>query len=339
MKIAKQEWRCLVEKLDKTLKNNASGGLKEKMKRFLVLATAILFAAASLFFAGCGKQEKGGSRESGSPVVIRDDSGAEVSIKGVPKRIVSLTPSNTEILFALGLGDRVVGVTTYCNYPPEAKKKPKIGDLQTNVEKVVSLNPDLVVAKWTMNKDAVVKLRKLNIPVLCVEPESIAGVYHAIELIAKATGTMEKGEKLIAEMKSEIQKVQEKVAAIPQSKRLKVFIEIGDDPLYTAGSDTFVHELVSLAGGVNIAADIKGYQMYNSETVVEKNPDVILAADSYYVDVQKSIQKRPGWTSIEAVRKGRVITDIDPDLLSRPGPRSAEAVKAIAAALYPELFK
>lgn len=314
--------------------------MKRNNSKLMILFFATVVAAA-LLFDGCGnRQGNGESRPvSTSSVAIKDDSGVEVTIKGIPRRIVSLTPSNTEILFALGLGDRVVGVTTYCDYPPEARKKPKIGDLQTNVEKVVSLNPDLVVAKWTMNKDAVVKLRKLNIPVLCVEPESIDGVYHAIELIARATGTTEKGNKLIAEMKSEIEQVKEKIAGIPQSKRLKVFIEIGDDPLYTAGSQTFVDELVNLAGGINIAGDIKGYQMYNSETVVEKNPDAILAADSYYIDVNKSIQKRPGWSNIKAVCEGRIITDIDPNLISRPGPRSAQAVRTIARALYPELFK
>jgi len=312
----------------------------EKRRTVLILIFAVVTASV-LLVAGCQqKRGDGGSRPvSATAVTIRDDSGVELTIKGVPRRIVSLTPSNTEILFALGLGDRVVGVTTYCDYPPEAKNKPKIGDLQANVEKIVSLKPDLVVAKWTMNKDAVASLRKLNVPVLCVEPESIEGVYRAIRLIAKATGTSETGEKIVAGMKAQLEQVKKKVATIPPSKRLRVFIEVGDDPLYTAGSLTFIDELLNLAGGVNIAGDIKGYQMYSMESVVEKNPDVILAPDSYYIDVEKIIQKRPGWSSIKAVRDGRIINNLDPNMINRPGPRSAQAVKAIAGALYPELFK
>ncbi|HHW41355.1 MAG TPA: cobalamin-binding protein [Syntrophomonadaceae bacterium] len=312
---------------------------KNKSKVMILFLSAMI--VATLLLVGCGKKQGNGESRpvSTSSVAIKDDSGVEVTIKGVPGRIVSLTPSNTEILFALGLGDRVVGVTTYCDYPPEAKKKPKIGDLQANVEKIVSLKPDLVVAKWTMNKDAVASLRKLNVPVLCVEPESIEGVYRAIRLIAKATGTSEAGEKIVAGMKARLEQVKQKVSAIPPSKRLRVFIEVGDDPLYTAGSRTFIDELVNLAGGVNIAADIKGYQMYSIESVVEKNPDVILAPDSYYIDVEKIIQKRPGWSSIKAVQNGRIINKLDPNLINRPGPRSAQAVEAIARALYPELFK
>ncbi len=312
---------------------------KRSVKVLILIFAAVAFVA--LLLAGCRqKQGDGGSRPvSAAAVTIRDDSGVELTVKNIPRRIVSLTPSNTEILFALGLGDRVVGVTTYCDYPPEAKNKPKIGDLQANVEKIVSLKPDLVVAKWTMNRDAVASLRKLNVPVLCVEPESIEGVYRAIRLIAKATATSEAGEKIVAGMKAQLEEVKQKVAAIPPAKRPRVFIEVGDDPLYTAGSQTFIDELLNLAGGVNIAADIKGYQMYSIERVVEKNPDVILAPDSYYIDVEKIIQKRPGWSSIKAVRDGRIINNLDPNMINRPGPRSAQAVKAIARALYPELFK
>ncbi|MDN5366124.1 MAG: cobalamin transport system substrate-binding protein, partial [Thermacetogenium sp.] len=256
-----------------------------------------------------------------------------------PQRIISLAPNNTEILFALGVGERVVGVTTYCDYPEEAKEKARIGDLQGNSEEIVALQPDLVVAKWTLNKNMVDKLRKLNIPVLCVEPESIEGVYRAIEMIALVTGTEEVGEKIIADMKKEIAEVQEKIAGIPEEQRVRVFIEVGTDPLFTAGNKTFVDELVRLAGGINVASEIDGYQMYSSESVIEKNPDVILAPDSYYVDVEQVINERPGWDQIKAVREGRVITKIDPNLINRPGPRSAQAVKLIAEAFYPDLFK
>lgn len=301
-----------------------------------------LWGLAIFFFllmGGCHKDKN--TRVAGSfsyPLTVKDDSGYVLKVTKVPERIVSLTPSNTEILFALGLGDRLVGVTTYCDYPLEAKKKPKVGSLKANVEQVVALKPDLVVAKWTLNKDAVVALRKLDIPVLCVEPESVDSVYKAIRIIARITGTKETGEEIIQKIEAKLSMVEEKLRSLDPGKRLNVFIEVGADPLFTAGKGTYVDELVTLAGGVNVAADVKGYQMYSSESVVEKNPDVILAADSYYVNVKDAIKKRPGWEQIRAVQGNRVIDYLDSNLINRCGPRVAEAVEAIACALYPELF-
>ncbi|NLH27874.1 MAG: cobalamin-binding protein [Syntrophomonadaceae bacterium] len=304
---------------------------------YLLVIMCFLF-----FMVGCGtadEQKQSKTDEQTVDIVVTDDFGNQVKLDHYPERIVSLTPSNTEILFALGLGEKVVGVTSYCDYPEEAKDKPKIGDLKGNVEAIVASEPDLVLAKGILNDDAVEKLRKLDIPVLCLDPESIEGVYRAIELIAKATGTNEKGEEIIGEMKEKIDSVEKKVAKIPQEERLRVFIEVGSDPLYTAGKETFVDELVVLAGGINIADDIKGYQMYSSEAVVKNNPDVILSADSYYVDIKQEIKKRAGWEEIKAVQEGKVIDELDTNLLNRPGPRSALAVELIAKALYPEIFQ
>ncbi|HHY39971.1 MAG TPA: cobalamin-binding protein [Syntrophaceticus sp.] len=304
---------------------------------YLLVILCFLF-----FVGGCGtadNQNQSKNGEQAVEIVVTDDFGNQVKLDHYPERIVSLTPSNTEILFALGLGEKVVGVTTYCDYPEEAKEKPKIGDLTGNVEEIVVLEPDLVLAKGILNDDAVTKLRKLDIPVLCLDPESIDGVYRAIELIAQVTGTSEKGEKIIADMKKKIDSVEKKLAGIPEEERLRVFIEVGSDPLYTAGKDTFVDELVTLAGGINIADDLKGYQMYSSEAVVKENPDVILAADSYYVDIKQEIKRRAGWEEIKAVQEGKVIYELDTNLLNRPGPRSALAVELIAKALYPEIFQ
>ncbi len=307
-------------------------------RRFtLLLGLTIVFSVFAL--SGCNPpKEKGEVNVPHALITVRDDSGAVLKFSDFPRRIVSLAPSNTEILFALGLEDRIVGVTSYCDYPPEAKQKTKVGDLQANIEQIVALKPDLVVTKWTLNKEAVNKLRKLKIPVLCVEPESIEGIYRSISMIAQVTGTENRGKDIVQEMKTKIDNIQSKLAGLPASQRLKVFVEVGDDPLFTAGSQTFIDEIVELAGGINVAGDIQGYQMYSSETVVQKNPDVILAPDSYYINVQQIIKKRPGWEEIKAVRNNRIIYQLDPNLINRPGPRSADAVEAIARALYPEIF-
>jgi iron complex transport system substrate-binding protein len=307
-------------------------------KRHTQITAILLLLIFVLLLSGCQQQNTAGSDKTTGEIVVTDDSGTQLKLDKYPERIISLTPNNTEILFALGLGERVVGVTTYCDYPEEVSQKARIGDLQGNVEEIVALKPDLVVAKAVLNEDIVSKLRKLDVPVLCVDPESIDGVYRSIELIAKVTGTDSNGDKIISEMKAKISDVQQKVAEIPEEERLKVFIEVGNDPLYTAGGNTYVDELVRLAGGINIASDITGYQMYSLETVVKCNPDAILAADSYYVDVKAEINKRPGWDTVKAVQKGHIITDIDTNLVNRAGPRSAIAVETVAKALYPDLF-
>jgi iron complex transport system substrate-binding protein len=307
-------------------------------KRHTQITAILLLLIFVLLLSGCQQQNTAGSDMTTGEIVVTDDSGTQLKLDKYPERIISLTPNNTEILFALGLGERVVGVTTYCDYPEEVSQNARIGDLQGNVEEIVALKPDLVVAKAVLNEDIVSKLRKLDVPVLCVDPESIDGVYRSIELIAKVTGTDSNGDKIISEMKAKISDVQQKVAEIPEEERLKVFIEVGNDPLYTAGGDTYVDELVRLAGGINIASDITGYQMYSLETVVKCNPDAILAADSYYVDVKAEINKRPGWDTVKAVQKGHIITDIDTNLVNRAGPRSAMAVETVAKALYPDLF-
>ncbi|HBG22887.1 MAG: ABC transporter substrate-binding protein [Syntrophaceticus sp.] len=300
-------------------------------------AVFVLLSVSLLLFSGCQQQNTDATDSQTSEITVTDDSGAELTIANSPERIISLTPSNTEILFALGLGDRVVGVTTYCDYPEEAKEKPQIGNLEGNVEEIVAMEPDLVVAKVILNDNIVSKLRDLDIPVLCVDPESLDGVYRAIELISQVTGTESSGDKITSEMKEKIAAVEEKVASIPEAERPKVFIEVGNEPLYTAGTKTSVDEVVSLAGGINIAGDVEGYQMYSLESVVKNNPEVILALDSYYVDVEAEIKKRSGWDTIKAVQEDNLITDVD-TLLNRPGPRSADAVETIAKELYPDRF-
>lgn len=244
----------------------------------LFLCLLLVGAAA----AGCGRSEApdpdtaGTTGESGYPIRITDDTGITCEIPEKPTRIVSLSPGNTEILFALGLGDRVVGVTKYCNYPPEAKEKTVIGDLTPEVESVIAVEPDLVVGSASLNYDTLTACRKLNVPVLGLEPKNIEEVYQAIATLARATGTEEQGEKVIAAMKEKFAAVTEKVAAIPEEERLRVFIQAGSDPLITAGNGTFINDLVILAGGRNVA-EVDSWVEFSSEKVIELNPDVILA--------------------------------------------------------------
>ena len=290
---------------------------------------------------GCGSPEAGteeGSRAeqeaSGSfPVTIKDDTGTEVTVEEEPRRIVSLIPSTTEIAFALDLGDRMVGVTTNDKYPPEVEKIEKVGDINIDVEKVLGLKPDLVLAS-PLNGDTVEKLRSLGLTVLAVDAESLEEVYASIRRVGMATGAVKQADQRIKEMEAEKKRVVQRVASIPEEKRVRVWVEIDPTP-YTAGRDTLVHELITLAGGRNVAEEMKGWNQVSAEKVIRWNPDVILAA--YDIEDQ-TIASRPGWNRIAAVKEKRVHS-IDPDVTTRPGPRITQGLEEIAEMLYPDRFQ
>lgn len=271
------------------------------------------------------------------PLTLTDALGRQLTISQEPHRIASLSPANTEILFALGLGEKIVGVTTWCDYPEEAKSKPKIGDLKGNLEKILEAQPDLVVGSGSLNRETIDRLTELGIPVLALEPQSIEDIYSSIRLVARATNTVAKGEEIIQGMQGKIASVQEKLAQVPPEQRVRVFIEV-DYPLYTAGPGSFVHDLVTAAGGINVVSDVKFYAQYSDEQVIQLNPDVILATDYYYLADDQKIEHRPGWNKIKAVQEGRLITDVELyNLTNRPGPRAAEAVEILAREFYPDI--
>lgn len=309
-------------------------------RRFHGLFAWMMVLVLVLGLIGCGnpdaaKEEKTQAEQkpgASFPVTVQDDSGAEMTVEREPKRIVSLIPSTTEIAFSLGIGDRIVGVTTNDNYPPEVEKIEKVGDININVEKVLELKPDLVLAS-PLNGETVEKLRSLGLTVLSVDAQSLEGVYDSIRRVGKATGALKQAEQLIDEMEKEKEQVVRKVASIPEEERPKVWVEVDPTP-YTVGGDTFLNELITLAGGRNVAAEMKGWPQVSAEQVIKWNPDVILTT---YEKADKSVASRPGWDRIAAVKAKR-IHSLNPDLTTRPGPRVTEGLKQIAQILYPERF-
>ncbi|MBM3128339.1 MAG: cobalamin-binding protein [Chloroflexi bacterium] len=267
-----------------------------------------------------------------------DDAGRVVALKGAPQRIVSLAPSNTEVLYALGLGARVVGVTQYCNYPPEAQEKPKVGGFsKIDLEKVVGLNPDLVLATNLHNKTVVPELEKRGLVIAVVEPKNVNDVLAKITFIGKLTGASENAAKLTAQLRSRIDAVTTKVATVKDKPR--VFYEI-DKSLYTPGPGSYIDDLLTKAGGVNIAADAKGsYAQLSPEAILAKDPQVILLGDMLFGESPESVRARPGWTNITAVKTGRIVPIPNEDVIARPGPRVVEGLEMIARALHPDLFK
>jgi len=253
-------------------------------------------------------------------------------------RYISLAPSTTEILFALGLDEEIVGVSSYCNYPETVKNKTKVGDFSNpNIEKIVSLQPDYIFCTGLEQAPAIAQLRALNFKVYVADPASFQELFESIKEIGELTKKTDKALSLIEVMKSQIDKVTSEVKLIPQEKREKVFLEIWHEPLMTAGRGSFVDELITLAGGINIAHDtIRPYSNYSPEKVISYNPACIIMA---YMDKEpalKLIKQRFGWDKIDAVKNGRIFNDISPDILLRPGPRITLGLNRLYEKLYPK---
>ena len=314
---------------------------------------AVILVVCMLVVVGCGDAEEAAETETSDEaveiaesgeivktIVVTDQMGREVTIVGVPERIISLSPSNTEIIFALGLGDRLVGVTEYCNYPPEAQGKDIIGGFSNpSIERIVELEPDLLLVS-TIHEEEVPRLEELGIPVLVVESSTLFELYASISLVAEITGVTIAGEALIASMQKRIQAIEEVVAVIAPEDKVCVYYEVYSDPLMSAGQDAFINEIISLAGGVNIFGDVnESYPQISAEVVAERQPQVILYPDYHGTAemVMEAMADRPGWESMPAVIDNRIYT-ISDDISSRPGPRVVEAVEAAARLFYPELF-
>lgn len=274
------------------------------------------------------------------PVQLTDQSGKTVKLERIPQRIISLAPSNTEILFALGLADKVVGVTEYCDYPEAAKDKPKIGGYSTvDIEKVTEARPDIIVATSIHEAETIPMLEKLGLTIVVLNPKTIEEVLEAITLIGNCTGKTQEASQLVAEMSGRFQAVVDKTKNLPPSERPRVFYVVRNDPLYTAGSGTLINELIELAGGTNIFQGISGYPSVSLEAVIQANPQVIIAGSS-----MGSAESALGFLltddrlkNVDARANNRLY-EIDTDIVSRPGPRLTEGLSQLAKMIQPEVF-
>jgi len=259
-----------------------------------------------------------------------------ISSEVTQQRIISIAPATTEILFSLGLDDEIVGVTTFCNYPEETQNKERVGTFsQPGIERILSLRPDIVFATGLEQASVVDKLRKVGLKVYVSDPASFKELFRSIREIAKLIHREQEADSLIGQMESRIKRINDKVKLIPQEKRLSVFIEIGIDPLMSAGKGSFIDELITLAGGINIASDLsRSYSYFSSEQVLRRNPDCIILG---YMDKEwdkAEVKDRLGWENISAVKNNRIYSDIDPNLFFRPGPRLVEGLEVIYERLY-----
>lgn len=275
-------------------------------------------------------------------LTFTDGLGREITLNGPAQRVISLAPSNTEILFAVDAGDQVVGRDALSDYPEEAKSVADIGSTfdSLNTELIVSLNPDLVLAAEINTPEQAKQLEDLGITVYYLKnPLTLEEMYSNLETIAQLTGHEEETASLIESLKARVAAVDEKIA--PISSRFSVFYELdATDPAkpYTAGKGTFITQLIDRAGGYNIAADLEGYPQMSLEQVVAADPAFIILGDARYGVTPESIAQRPGWENLTAVKNGKVLAFND-DLVSRPGPRLVDALEELAKMLRPELFQ
>lgn len=250
-------------------------------------------------------------------------------------RIVSLMPSNTEILFALGLGDAVVGVTDYCNYPPELEKAVEEGRIQrmgdsynVNEELLVSLEPDLVLFGFA--SDAVERLAGLGIKAEVIYPKSLEETYASIRLIGELAGCQSEAEKLAADMEAAVAAVKEKAAAVPDAEKPRVLMLLDLDYLYVAGAGTLENELIAAAGGINVV-EVQDYPQINEEAIINYNPDIILCSFPFR---DRILAEKEAWKGIAAVQN-EAVYDVDGDLINRPGPRLVQGLEQLYAIFYP----
>ncbi|MDO8842312.1 helical backbone metal receptor [Methanocalculus sp.] len=275
-------------------------------------------------------------------VTVRDDFGTEVTINGYPERVVSLAPSNTEILFALGLSDRVIGVTDYCDYPSEALTKPRVGGYSTiNLEKVVAAQPDLVLAAYGNTGDMINRMRSLGLVVVALNPTTLDGVLENIALIGEITGTEEAAAVMNADLRKRIAAVTEKTDTLtdrPSAAHLVWY-----DPLWISGGGTFQSEVIRMAGGTNSFEYKEEWGVVGFEDFITADPDYIFVSSGTgmgstgYDIIYEYVLTEPRLRNLKAVLNDHVIL-VDADIISRASPRIVDALEEVAEAMHPELF-
>ena len=300
------------------------------MKKWIAIITALtIVLVAAIAFSSLQIPV----RAETQGLTITDDFGRNVTIKEIPERIISLSPANTEILFAIGAGDRVVGVTEYCNYPAEAEEREKVGGVSTvSIEKVVALEPDLVLGDELNGKETFERLEELNITVVGINPVNISEILDDILLVGRITGEEENATALVANMTQRMEEIKNKTRDV---KRPTVAHVTWHDPIWVAGSGTVQDEVIEIAGGENAFSDIKDWGTVSLEEFIDRNPDVIIVSVGHGVVGMQSyeyIVSEERLKVVDAVKNERVYT-INADVISRAGPRIVNATETVYGCL------
>jgi iron complex transport system substrate-binding protein len=296
--------------------------------RFLSGLPILAFIVAT----GCGQRPS-------KPVTglgFDDDLGRSIYIEKAPQRIISLSPAHTELLFALGAGDRIVGVSACCNFPADAKTRTNVGGpdpVKLSLETIVSLKPDFVLADSNYQKHAVTSLDRLEVPVLAYEANSIVGIIRVMSVLNRILGETPAGMNAIAAFERDAMILA--VGRYPDPPT--VLYLAGEQPIFAAGGGSFTHEVIERAGGKNLFGDLKDkYPNVSEEDILRRNPDVIVLARPADPDSKrKELLARPTWQKLKAIQNRRIIF-VDEDMTSRPGPRILDAIRELEHALHPK---
>lgn len=268
---------------------------------------------------------------------VTDDAGRRVRVPLNPQRIITLAPNLTEIVYAVGAGARLVGNTTYCNYPPEAQQVTKIGDtMQPNIESIVALRPQLVLVSTASQLETFTRqLDEQGIAVFVTDPRSLEDVFRSIKTLGELLNESERAAQLVSELRGRAAAVE---AAVKPSAPVRVFYQVSAAPLYTIGRDAFLTDLIRRAGGQSVTAEVPGaFPRYSDEAALATQPEAIVMSVDSSMD-QGNARPAQSLAKSPAAQQGRVY-GINGDLLSRPGPRLVEGLEQMARVLHPEAFK
>jgi iron complex transport system substrate-binding protein len=276
------------------------------------------------------------------PVTVVDMLGRTVVIKKLPQRIVSLAPSNTELLFSLNLDDRIVGVTDYCDYPESAKTKPRVASYNTpNMEKITSIEPDLIIAESIHEKTALPALEKLGFTVVVLKATSINGILDNIELVGKITGKTQKAASLISDIKTKIDSVTSRMKTLDSGSKPRLLYVIWSQPLWSMGSKTFTNDLFTAAGAVNIfTSEFEGSRIVSLESVITANPQIIIVSGMGTSGEKtfSAIKNEPRLQVTDAIKNNRIYRISNSNIIERPGPRIVDGLQELSKLIHPEIF-
>jgi iron complex transport system substrate-binding protein len=304
---------------------------EDMVKRIIFVVLSLLTCALAVMPSACSETE------SSSPIV--DDVGRPIVTEGEVERIISLGPSITEMLFALDLGDRVVGVTDECDYPEEAKSITKVGSVFPgfDIEAIFSLEPDLILS---VAGSVVEELRARGVQVVVLQPRDMEGVYRDVGIVGRVTGTEKRAAEVVAGLRKRVEAVIAKTSLI--TDRPTVFYEVdgswNENKPWTTGHSTFQDDLINMAGGTNVAAGRSGWYELSIDEILDADPSIIILEDYEYGVTPEGAAARSAWGTLTAVKNGRVYPIEDPDVTSRYGPRLADALELLARIIHPELF-
>lgn len=273
------------------------------------------------------------------PITISDNFGNEVIIEEPPQRIVSLSPCNTEILFAVGAGDQVVGGTTYDTYPPEAVNLSKIGGFSTvDIEAVVNLTPDLVLAEYGNGEETINALKNMNLTVVSLNPKTLDDILDNILLVGNITGNDETSLLLTTDMKQKIENISAQTKDIPDSNKPTVLYVVWHDPMYAAGTGSYPNDLLTIAGGMNIV-DGDGWPIIDLEQIIDRNPEIIICSGmgggSY--TIMEAITENEVLSTVDAIKNNKVYPISDPNVMELAGPRIVEGLTELYGYIEPEI--